>query len=331
MKWHAVNLWSILKESFKDFDENKALRMSAALAYYTVFAIAPMLIVIISLCDIFYGRAAIEGSIFLHIQGFVGMDAALQIEGIIKNAAISKDISWASIVGIVALVLAATGVFTEIQDSINFIWRIKAKPKKGWLKLIFNRLLSFSMLISLGFILLVSLVINSILDLLGQQLLKFLPDIEIYLAYGINLLFTFITISFLFAIIFKILPDARIEWRDVIIGSITTAILFMIGKFAIGFYLGKTHISSTYGAAGSIVIILLWVYYSSVILFFGATFTKVYAKRTGRNIYPNDYAVWIQEIELENKASLQMQEKPVLTNASVSVLEPAIPEPKKEE
>lgn len=331
MKWHAVNLWSILKESFKDFDENKALRMSAALAYYTVFAIAPMLIVIISLCDIFYGRAAIEGSIFLHIQGFVGMDAALQIEGIIKNAAISKDISWASIVGIVALVLAATGVFTEIQDSINFIWRIKAKPKKGWLKLIFNRLLSFSMLISLGFILLVSLVINSILDLLGQQLLKFLPDIEIYLAYGINLLITFITISFLFAIIFKILPDARIEWRDVIIGSITTAILFMIGKFAIGFYLGKTHISSTYGAAGSIVIILLWVYYSSVILFFGATFTKVYAKRTGRNIYPNDYAVWIQEIELENKASLQMQEKPVLTNASVSVLEPAIPEPKKEE
>lgn len=330
MKWHVINMWSILKESFSDFNDNKALRMSAALAYYTVFSIAPMLIVITSLFDFFYGRAAIEGTIFQHIQGFIGVDAALQIEEIIKNATISKDITWASIVGICALILAATGVFTEIQDSINFIWRLKAKPKKGWLKLILNRLLSFSMLVSLGFILLVSLVINSILDMVGQQVLKLLPGIEMYLAYGINLLITFITISLLFAIIFKVLPDARIEWRDVIIGSITTAILFMLGKFAIGYYLGKTHITSTYGAAGSVVIILLWVYYSAAILYFGASFTKVYAKRTGRNIYPNDYAVWIQEIELENKASLQVQEKRVLTNTSVSVAEPKVEEPKQE-
>jgi membrane protein len=222
----------------------------------------------------------------------------------------------------IALIFAATGVFTEIQDSINFIWRLKAKPKKGWLKLIINRLLSFSMVVSLGFILLVSLIVNSVMDLVGQQLVKLLPGIASYLAYGFNLLITFITISLLFAIIFKVLPDARIEWRDVIIGSITTAILFMLGKFGISYYLGKTHISNTYGAAGSVVIILLWVYYSATILYFGACFTHVYAKRTGRNIFPNDYAVWIQEIELENKASLQVQEHPVLTNTSVSVEEP---------
>ena len=330
MKWHMANMGPVLKESFFDFLDNKAFRMSAALAYYTIFSIAPMLIVIISLCDFFYGRAAIEGTIFLHIQGFIGKDAALQIEQVIKNATISKDITWASVIGICALIFAATGVFAEIQDSINFIWRLKAKPKKGWLKLVLNRVLSFSMVVSLGFILLVSLIINSVLDLAGQQLLRLFPGIAMYVAYGINFFITFITISFLFAIIFKVLPDAHIEWRDVIMGSVTTAVLFMVGKFVIGYYLGKTHISSSYGAAGSVVIILLWVYYSAAILYFGASFTRIYAKRTGRNIFPNDYAVWIQEIELENKASLQVQEKPVLTNASVSVAEPKLEEPKKE-
>lgn len=324
MKWHLKNGWPIFKESLGDFIDNKALRMSAALAYYTVFSLAPMLIVIISLCDIFYGREAIEGSIFGHIQQFIGQDAALQVEQIIRNATISRDITWASVVGICALIFAATGVFAEIQDSINFIWRLKAKPKKGWVKLVMNRVLSFSMVVSLGFILLVSLIINSLMDLLSQRLVKLLPGLAVYFAYGINLLVTFLITSFLFAIIFKVLPDARIRWRDVIIGSVTTAVLFMLGKFAIGYYLGKTHISSTYGAAGSVVVILLWVYYSATILYFGACFTRVYARKTGRNIFPNEYAVWIQEIELENKASLQVQDHPVLTNASISVEEPKL-------
>lgn len=324
MKWHLKNGWPILKESLGDFIDNKALRMSAALAYYTVFSLAPMLIVIISLCDIFYGREAIEGSIFGHIQQFIGQDAALQVEQIIRNATISRDITWASVVGICALIFAATGVFAEIQDSINFIWRLKAKPRKGWVKLLINRLLSFSMVVSLGFILLVSLIINSLMDLLSQRLVKLLPGLAVYFAYGLNLLVTFVITSFLFAIIFKVLPDARIRWKDVIIGSVTTAVLFMLGKFAIGYYLGKTHIGSTYGAAGSVVVILLWVYYSATILYFGACFTRVYARKTGRNIFPNEYAVWIQEIELENKASLQVQDHPVLTNASVSVEEPKL-------
>lgn len=324
MKRHIVSAYSVFKESLHDFSHNKSLQMSAALAYYTVFAIAPVLIVVISLFDIFYGRAAMEGKIFENIQGLVGADAAGQIEQIIRNITISKDVSWASVVGVCALILAATGVFTEIQDSINFIWRLKAKPKRGWVKLILNRVLSFSMIIALGFILLVSLVVNSVLDLLGQELLKQFPEAAVFWVHTFNLLVTFLTVSFLFAIIFKVLPDARIQWRDVVVGSFATALLFMVGKSAIGYYLTKTQISSTYGAAGAVIIILLWVYYSSIILYFGASFTRVYALRRGRNIFPTEYAVWIQEIELENKASLQVQDHPVLTNTSVSVEEPRV-------
>ena len=299
--------WQILKQTFTDFGELKVMRMSAALAYYTIFSIAPMLIVIITICDVFFGRAAIEGNIYGQIKSFVGSDAALEIQQLIKNATISKDITWASVIGIVALVFAATSVFAEIQDSINHIWRLKAKPRKGWLKLLLNRLLSFSMVVTLGFILLVSLVINAVMDALVGRLVEIFPQLAIYAAYGINLLLTFLTTSFLFGIIFKMLPDAKISWKHVRTGAFTTAILFMLGKFVISFYLGKTQITSSYGAAGSLVIILLWVYYSSIILYFGAAFTRVYAQHTGSRIYPNGYAVWVQQVEVENKSSLQGQ------------------------
>ncbi len=306
------NIWQIVQQSFKDFGELKVIRMGAALAFYTIFSIAPTLIVIITLCDIFFGRQAIEGSIYAQINSFVGSDAAMEIQTLIKNASISKDISWASAIGIVALVFAATSIFAEIQDSINYIWRLKAKPAKGWLKLIFNRLLSFSMVVTLGFVLMVSLVINALMDALVDRLVELFPQIAVYAAYGINLLLTFVTTSFLFGIIFKVLPDAKIQWKDVRVGAFTTAGLFMLGKFAIGFYLGKSHISSSYGAAGSLIIILLWVYYSSIILYFGATFTKAYAQHTGSHIYPSDYAVWIQQVELESHTSLQQQDTVVI-------------------
>ena len=312
MSFSLKSGWQILKHTFTDFGELKITRMSAALAYYTIFSIAPMLIVIITIADIFYGREAIEGNIYEQIKGFVGNDAALEIQTLIKNASVSNDITWASVIGIVALIFAATSVFAEIQDSINHIWRLKAKPRKGWLKLLLNRLLSFSMVVTLGFILLVSLVINALMDSLVGRLVEIFPQIAVYAAYGINLFLTFATTSFLFGIIFKILPDAKIQWKDVRVGAFTTAFLFMLGKFAIGFYLGKTQISSSYGAAGSLVIILLWVYYSAIILYFGAAFTRVYAQQTGTHIFPNDYAVWIQQVEVENKDSLQKQETAVI-------------------
>jgi membrane protein len=311
MRQKFKNLWEILKQTFKAFADLNITSLSAALAYYTIFSIAPMLIVIISLLAIFYGRDAIEGKIYAQIQSFVGNDAALEIQQLIRNASISKDITWASAIGIIALIFAATGVFTQIQNSINLIWRLKAKPKKGWVKMLLNRLLSFSMLITLGFLMLVSLVINALMDALVDRLIRIFPQMAVYAAYGINLLLTFITTTILFGIIFKVLPDAKIKWKDVRVGAITTAILFMLGRLGIGYYLGRSNISSSYGAAGSLVIILLWVYYSAIILYFGAAFTKAYAHCSGRRIYPDEYAVWIEQLEVEHKDSLQEQKKEV--------------------
>ena len=301
------NAVAITKATFKEFSDFKIPTLSAALAYYTVFSIAPMLIVIMSILDIFYGRTAVEGKIYGQLSSFVGPQAALQVQNIIRNAAISKDITWASVVGIVALVFSATSVFAEIQSSINMIWHLRAKPKKGILKMLMTRLLSFSILISLGFIALVSLVINALLDALTGRLVEQFPQITVYVVYIINLLLTFVFVSLLFAIIFKVLPDAKVRWKDVIVGAITTTVLFMLGKYGIGFYLGKSKVSSTYGAAGSIIVILLWVYYSSIILYLGAAFTRAFAMHLGRDIYPSDYAVFVKQVEIESKSSLREQ------------------------
>ncbi|MGC4037324.1 MAG: YihY/virulence factor BrkB family protein [Chitinophagaceae bacterium] len=304
------NAWKITTETFADFFSNRVLKLSAALAYYTIFSLPGLIIIVIWISDLFYGRDAIEGTIYNQIADFVGKDAALQIQETIRNASLSSANRFATIIGVITLIMGATSVFSEIQDSINLIWRLKAKPKKGrgWLKLIVNRLLSFSMIITLGFLLLVSLIINGLMDLFVNNLTKSLPQIQVALAYGINILVTFIIISLLFGIIFKVLPDAKIKWKHVRAGAFTTAILFMAGRFVIGYYLGHSKMSSAYGAAGSIIVILLWVYYSSIILYFGAAFTRVYAIHNGSHIYPNNYAVWIEQVEVESKSSLQEKE-----------------------
>lgn len=295
--------WQILKESAHGFIEDKVLKLSASLAYYTIFSVAPMLIVIIFFCDLFLGREAVEGTLYDQIKDLVGNQAAIQVQQMIRNATLSQDMSWATIIGFITLVMGATGVFAEIQDSINTIWRLKSKPKKGkgLVRMLLNRLQSFSLVVSMGFILLVSLVVNGLIEVLNQRLVALFPDVAVIIIYLLNLVITFIVITTLFAVIFKVLPDARIRWRDVIVGSITTAILFMLGKFGIGFYLGASKISSTYGAAGSIVIILLWVYYSAAILYFGAEFTRVYVQHFGARIYPNEYAVWVKQVEVDEE------------------------------
>jgi membrane protein len=304
-----TTMWSIIKQSFLDFIDNKVLKLSAALAFYTIFSLPAMLIIIISVSDIFYGREAIEGTLYKQISGFVGTDAALQIQEIIRNAALSHDSKFATLVGLVTLLIGATSVFTEIQDSINQIWRLKAKPYKGksYLRLIVNRLLSFSIVIALGFILLVSLVINGLMDLLSNRLTQLFPEMTVVVLYVINLIITFLITSLLFGMIFKVLPDARIEWKHVRVGAFTTALLFMGGKFLIGFYLGQSQLSTTYGTAGSAIVLLLWVYYSAMILYLGAVFTHVYTAHRGSKIYPNKYAVWVQEIEVESEKSIDQQ------------------------
>lgn len=294
--------WKLLRLTIADFVANKVLKLSAALAYYTVFSLPAMLIIIISVSDLFYRREAVEGSLYGQIRRFVGEQAAIQIQETIRAAALSSDSGWVTLVGILTLVIGATSVFTEIQDSINQIWKLKTRVKtgKGILKLLFNRLLSFSLVVSLGFLLLVSLIVNSALDALVHQLTRLFPGMEFVLVYGINLVLTFAITSFLFAIIFKVLPDARIKWKHIRAGAFTTAALFMIGKFFIGLYLGQSRFSDSYGAAGSVIIILVWVYYSACILYLGAVFTRVYLREQGSRIFPNDYAVWVQEIEIES-------------------------------
>ncbi len=308
MKLKVKNIWTSLKQSGSDISNYNITKLSAALAYYTVFALAPMLIVLISVVSIFYDKEAARGQIYGQIKSVVGSDAAASIQEIIGKAALSPNFTFASVIGVIALVFSATGVFAEIQSSINLIWNLKIKPKKGGiLKMLKIRLISFSLIISLGFIALVSLLINYLVDALSARLEKILPKDTLYFSYILNVVITLLAISILFAIIFKFLPDAMIKWKDVRVGSITTAILFMIGKFIIGLYLSKGKPGTAFGAAGSMIIILLWVYYSSIILYFGAAFTKNYAQATGRHIYPNDYAVFIEQVEVENKGSLQHQ------------------------
>jgi membrane protein len=308
MKFTFKNTWSVLKQAGSDFAALGITRMAAALAYYTVFALAPMLLVIITVCGVFFGREAIEGKIYHQISSFVGDSAAVQIQQLIKNAALSPHITLATAIGVITLLLSATGVFAEIQSSINTIWRLKANPKKGGIiKILLTRLISFSMIVSLGFILMVSLILNAAMDAIVDKLTQIFPGITVYLTYAINIILTLITTTLLFAIIFKVLPDAKIRFKDIKAGAFTTAILFMLGRAAIGFYLGHSKVSSTYGAAGSLVVILLWVYYSAIILYFGAAFTKAYVSRNGGHIYPNDYAVFVENIEVENKGSLREQ------------------------
>ncbi len=290
-------------EVIGEFVQDKALKYSAALSYYTVFSVAPFLVIIISVSGIFFGREAVQGELYHQINGLVGNEAALQIQQMITNIHLSENSLFATVVSFVILIIGATGIFSEIQDSINHIWGLKSKPKRGWLKIIVNRLISFSLIVSLGFVLIVSLLLNALVVLLSAQLMKLLPGAGIYIVNGINNILTFLILTFLFGVIFKVLPDAKLRWRDVVVGSVATAILFMLGKFCIGLYMGHSNLTSIYGTAGSIIVVMLWVYYSAVILYFGAVFTKVYAKHTGSEIRPNDYAVWVRTKEIEMPAT----------------------------
>jgi membrane protein len=310
MKITFKGLWKVLKNSFKGFSDDRIMKLSAALAYYTVFSIGPLLIVIVFLCSFFFGREAIEGTIYGQMEGFVGHDAALQLQQIIKSAAIGGKGKIAAVIGIITLIIGATSMFSEMQESINMIWGLKPKPKSAWWLLIKNRLLSFGVIGSLGFLLLVSLAISGLIEALSNRLKNHFPDIAITFFYMVNLVINFGVIATLFAVIFRVLPDAGIKWKDVRAGAIATAVLFMIGKFAISFYISKSNVGSTYGTAGSLVVLLVWIYYSSIILYFGAEFTKAYAIKYGDKITPNEYTVIATTVEVEQgKKSVQQAEK----------------------
>lgn len=289
----------VIIQSFKGFADDKIPKYSASLAYTTVFSFGPLLLVIIFLCSIFFGQEATQGKIYGQMQQFVGQDAALQLQTIIKNASLEGKGSVAAVIGIITLLFGATAVFAEIQDSINTIWGLKAKPKKGLWKIVRNRFLSFSVVVSLGFLLLVSLAISTVIEALSDKLKASFPDVALVIFYILDLIVSFVVITALFAVIFKVLPDAKTKWKDILPGALASGILFMIGKFAISFYIGESNVGSTYGAAGSLVVLLLWVYYSAMILYLGAEFAKAWSAHKGSFIRPNDYAVALKKVEVD--------------------------------
>ena len=293
----------VLLATFKGFGEDKGLKLSASLAYYTLFSIGPLLLLLMSLASIFYGGDAIQNKLFGELNGLLGTSAAAQVQEIVKNITFSGKTNFALVASIITLVVGATSVFIEIQDSLNMIWKLKAKPKKGWVAFLKNRLLSSSLIISLGFLMIVTLLVNGAIEALMDILQRKFNSIAEILMYVINLIITFVVITILFGIIFKFLPDAKIKWKHVKTGAIFTAILFMTGRYLIGLYIRQTATESTYGAAGAVVVLLVWIYYSAVILYIGAEFTQVYAEAFGGSIEPAEYAVHVQQTEVEKEVS----------------------------
>jgi len=298
-KFFEKPFFKIAKATLMGFLDDKGMKLSAALAYYTIFALAPLLLLLISLAGIFLGKDAIQGKVFEELNGLIGASAALQIQDMIKAIELSDKSTFALVIGIFTLFIGATSIFGEIQDSINIIWKVKAKPKKGWLKLLKNRLLSSSLIVSLGFLLIVSLIANGVILAMMDRLSRFLPDMTVWIANILNTAITFIVITILFGAIFKVLPDVKIKWKEVRTGAFFTACLFLIGRFLIGLYISTTATGSTFGAAGSLIVVLVWIYYTAVILYLGAEFTQVYAEYKGHHIEPADFAVAVIQKELE--------------------------------
>ena len=288
--WHLdrKKLSELLGATFSEWSNDNAPRLGAALAYYSVFSIAPLLIVVIAVAGLVFGRQAAEGQIVWQIQDVVGRDGAQAIEKMIQSASAPKKGIPATAAGIITLIFGASLVVSELRNSLNLIWKTAQKEGdagllKGLVRMLHDRFLSFAMVLGIGFLLIVSLVINAVLAAVGKQFQGLLPLPE-YALEGISFVISFIVTAILFAIIYRMLPDAAIAWSDVAIGAIVASALFTLGKLLIALYLGKSSLTSTYGAAGSLVLILVWVYYSAQIFFFGAEFTKVYANRHGSRL-----------------------------------------------
>lgn len=299
--------FTLFKQTVTEFIQDKAPRLGAALAYYTIFSLAPLLLIVIAIAGLAFGHDAAQGKIFAELRGLLGPTSAAAMQEMVKNAAKPKSGTVATIIGIATLLLGASGVVGQLQDALNTIWDVKPKEGRGVMGVIKDRFLSFAMVCGLGFLLLVSLVIDTAIGAMGKFAGSHLPGGEA-LWHLVELGFSFCVITVLMAGIFRILPDLKIEWRDVWLGAALTSLLFVIGKFALGIYFAKSAVGSSFGAAGSLVIVLLWVYYSAQILLFGAEFTQVYARAHGS--LKNDAKQTVAE--KEEKAALAPPAKPLV-------------------
>ena len=272
------NIWTMLKETVNGYIEDEALSRGAAIAYFTVFSIAPMLVICIAIAGLVFGQEAAQGAIVDQLQGLMGKQGAEAIQAMVASASNKSSGIWATVIGVVTLLVTATGVFGEMQSALNAIW--KAQPKAGVSGLLRARAASLGLIAALGFLLIVSLVASAALSAVGDYLNSFLPGAKTVLGV-VNFTVSFLLISLLFAAVYKILPDRQLAYKDVAVGAVATAFLFTVGKTLIGLYIGSSSVASSYGAAGALVIVLLWIYYSSQIFLLGAEFTKVWASHHG--------------------------------------------------
>ncbi len=299
----------LFQETFNEWSNDKASRLAAALSYYTIFSIAPLLIIVIAIAGAVFGEDAATGAVKHQLEGLVGPDGAGVIQTAIQKANEPKAGTIASIISIIVLLFGATGLFTELQDALNTIWEVQPKPGRAMKNMVRQRFTSFAMVIAIGFLLLVSLVISAVLTALIGYFRNVLPGVD-FIWQFVNFLLGFAITTLLFGLIFKVLPDVKITWSDVLIGAALTSLLFSIGRYLLGQYLGNGSFGSAYGAAGSVVVILAWVNYAAQILFFGAEFTQVYARKYGSRIVPDKNA-----IPLTEEARLNLGMKPNNGNA----------------
>jgi membrane protein len=291
--------WDILKQTVLNFFEDDSFSYASSIAFYTIFSLPAILIISLSVGSTFYERDVVQRELINQVAKLIGTESAADIEEILINATLDSTGPIAKIIGVATLIFSATTVFISLQTSINKIWGIKPKPRRGFIKYLIDRLLSIAMVITLGFLLLVSLIIETMLMVVQNGMSKIMAGWTLYIVSVVNIFISLAFITLIFAMMFKVLPDAKIKWRDVWVGSLVTTALFAAGKYLIGFYLGNSSVNSAYGAAGSLVVILIWVYYSTVIFLFGAELTSVYAEKTGSEITPYHHAVKVQMIELE--------------------------------
>jgi len=291
MKIPFKNIWSILKKALTEWWEKDPFRESAIIAYYAIFALPGLLIVILTTAGYFFGRDAVNNHITAQFASTMGADTALQVQNIIVQASEAKNSVLATIIGVIIMIVGATAVFAQFQKSLNTIWEVKLDDSKyGIWSFVRVRLFSFGLIVTIAFLLIVSLVISALLSAFGNWLSGHFSETFFVAMQVVNFIISFIIITVLFALMFKFLPDAKIKWKHVWIGSIVTAFLFGIGKFGLGLYFGKLTPEIGYGAAGSIILIMLWVSYSSMIVFFGAEFTRAYADYISGRVAPIDIA-----------------------------------------
>ena len=301
---------SLVKETYKDWVDDEPFDQSAIVAYYSIFSLPALLIIIVTIAGIAFGQKAVQDQISSQIGGMIGPDSAKDIQGMIASSYQQGNSGIALVIGVATLLFGATGVFIALQKALNRIWEVKINPDKSGLKMLIRaRAVSFGVVFTIGFLLLISLVITAALTALSGWVEERMPDFFLYIFYVVDFLISISIITLLFAMLFRFLPDVNIEWKSVWTGAVITALLFVIGKYALALYFGKAEPGSTYGAAGSIILILLWVFYSCLIMFFGAEFTQVYARRYGHRVEPNENAIRIHDELYAAHTIVQNQER----------------------